>query len=57
VAPGVKAAALEIGGGIAAFTGIDSPLSTIKGAGSAVTDNDIDAAERFFRAQGAGQVT
>lgn len=56
-ARGVEAGVVEIGGGIAAYTGIDSPLSTIKGAGPAITDDDIDAAERFFRTHGAGQVT
>jgi hypothetical protein len=33
LAPQVGAAGIEVAGGVAAFTGIDSPLTTVKGTG------------------------
>jgi hypothetical protein len=49
VAPEVHPEARKCAGGIAAFTGIGSPLTTIKGAGPDIRDADIDSAESFFR--------
>lgn len=49
VAPDVGAAAIPCAGGVAAFLGIDSPLTTVKGAGPALRACDIETAEEFFR--------
>jgi hypothetical protein len=56
VAPEVQAAAIGCAGGVAAFTGIGSPLTTIKGAGPDIPDGDIDAAETFFQERGVKQI-
>jgi hypothetical protein len=53
VAPDVGAAAIACGGGIAAFLGDDAPLTTVKGAGPALTACDVDTAEDFFRRHGS----
>ena len=53
VAPNLRAAAMRCAGGVAAFLGDDSPLTTIKGAGPALTAGDVEAAEEFFRRHGA----
>ena len=45
---------LPCAGGVAARTGLGSPLTTVKGAWPVVTERDIDAAEAFF---GANPVT
>lgn len=55
-APEVQAQATECAGGVAAFTGMGSPLTTIKGAGPDIGDDDLDAAESFFRRCGVEQV-
>jgi hypothetical protein len=49
VAPDLRAAATACAGGVAAFVGVGSPLTTVKGTGSEITDHDVDAAEAFFR--------
>lgn len=56
VAPEVQAAAIACAGGVAAFTGIGSPLTTIKGAGPDIPDDDIAAAEVFFQGRGIKQI-
>ena len=45
----VLAAATDCAGGIAAYTGTGSPLTTIKGAGPDLSDDALDQAEFFFR--------
>ena len=50
VAPDLAATAIPCAGGVAAFVGIGSPLTTVKGAGPTLTADDIDTAEAFFRA-------
>jgi hypothetical protein len=53
VAPSIGAAAIACGGGVAAFLGDDSPLTTVKGAGPTLTASEIDTAEEFFRSHGS----
>jgi hypothetical protein len=53
VAPTIGAAAIACGGGVAAFLGDDSPLTTVKGAGPALAACDVDTAEDFFRRHGS----
>ena len=53
VAPDLSAAAIRCGGGVAAFLGDASPLTTVKGAGPSLAASDIDTAEAFFRDHGA----
>jgi hypothetical protein len=50
-------AAIRCGGGVAAFTGHDCPLTTIKGAGPELTNSDLHLAEEFFRSHDAKTVT
>lgn len=54
--PALRAEALPCAGGVAAYTGPESPLTTVKGAGPEISDGEIDAAEGFFRRQRAGRV-
>jgi hypothetical protein len=56
VAANLEAGAIACAGGVAAFTGVGSPLTTIKGAGPEINDDDIDAAETFFKRCGADRV-
>ena len=56
IAPDVRAVAMACGGGVAAFFGDNSPLTTVKGAGPALSSCDIDAAEDFFRRHGSRRV-
>ncbi|MGC4053157.1 MAG: GNAT family N-acetyltransferase [Paludibaculum sp.] len=55
-APKCGAAAMPCAGGLAAFTGSDSPLTTVKGAGPEIPESEFDAAELFFRRNHARQV-
>jgi len=52
VAPELGAAAIPCAGGVAAFVGVGSPLTTVKGVGPSLTAADIETAEAFFRAHG-----
>jgi hypothetical protein len=49
VCPQGGAAAAGCAGGTAAFLGPGSPLTTVKGAGPEITDDEIEKTERFFR--------
>lgn len=49
VAPDLGAASTECAGGVAAFVGAGSPLTTVKGAGPDITGEDLEKAEEFFR--------
>ena len=53
--PNVRADGIEIGGGLVAFTGIDSPLSQAVGVGalSPVTDAQIAQITAFYESHGA----
>lgn len=53
VAPDLGSKAIACGGGVAAFTGKDSPLTTVKGVGPNMTDDDLDMTEAWFRGSGA----
>lgn len=57
IAPELGASALEIAGGVAAFCGPDSPLTTVKGVGAQLSANDCERVEAFFRDCGARAVT
>ena len=57
VAPELGAEAIEIAGGAAAFTGIGSPLTTVKGVGPQLSPRDLDEIESFFRDRGATAVS
>ncbi len=54
--PGLEATAMPFAGGTAAFTGDDSPLTTIKGAGPDITDDQLEVVETFLRGRGARRV-
>jgi hypothetical protein len=41
LAPGAGATSSEIAGGVAAFTGLDSPLTTVKGTGPHLSRRDL----------------
>jgi GNAT superfamily N-acetyltransferase len=56
-APEIGAVAMECAGGVAAYTGTGSPLTTVKGAGPEIGDRDIDEAGAFFRGCGVSGVT
>lgn len=53
--PQLSAAAERIAGGIATFTGIDSPISQVIGAGlePGISETELDGLEDFFRTRGA----
>lgn len=53
VAPYTVPEAISCGGGVAAFTGEGSPLTTVKGAGPDLEDEDIEMAVAFFELCGA----
>lgn len=53
--PSLEATAMPFAGGTAAFTGADSPLTTIKGAGPDIPDDQFELMEAFLRSHGAGQ--
>jgi len=57
VAPGLGGTAVACGDGVAAFLGVDSPLTTVKGVGPDLRDEEIDVAERFFHGCGAAKAT
>ena len=57
VAPDAVATSTEVAGGVAAFTGLDSPLTTLKGAGPNLSRRDLRAIESFFRDHGAAAAT
>ena len=57
VSPDLGATAVACGDGVAAFLGADSPLTTVKGTGSSLGDEEIEAAEAFFGGCGAGRAT
>ena len=46
-------AAISCAGGVAAFLGPDSPLTTVKGAGTEFDEDAIDRTEEFFRSTGS----
>jgi hypothetical protein len=46
---------MDCAGGVAAFLGTGSPLTTVKGASPALDDADIEAAEGFFLRCGASR--
>lgn len=56
-APKWAASAMPCAGGLAAYTGPDSPLTTVKGAGPEIQESEIDAAELFFWRNHWRQVT
>lgn len=53
--PESRAASEHIAGGIATFTGVDSPISQVIGAGldGDVTETELDHLEEFFKMRGA----
>ena len=57
VAPEMGATAVTCGEGVAAFLGTDSALTTVKGIGFDLGDEEIKAAEAFFRARGVKAAT
>ena len=57
VAPETRIATISCAGGVAAFTGVDSPLTTVKGAGPEISYSDIDETIAFFKRHGSSSVT
>ncbi len=53
--PQAGAASIHVAGGIATFTGIDSPISQVIGAGldASIAETELDRLEDFFRTRGA----
>lgn len=51
------AASIPLAGGVAAFTGPESPLTTMKGAGPVITPSELGQAEEFFASRGVTGVT
>lgn len=53
--PQAGAVSTHVAGGIAAFTGIDSPISQVIGAGldESISEAELDRLEDFFRTRGA----
>lgn len=54
--PALEATAMPLAGGTAAFTGDASPLTTIKGAGPDITDDQLELVEAFLRGRGARRI-
>jgi hypothetical protein len=48
VAPRAGAEWIDVAGGVAAFTGVGSPLTTVKGAHAPLGPRDLDEIESFF---------
>jgi len=57
VVPEVDAACSKFAHGVAAFTGLDSPLTTVKGTGAQISTRDLEEIESFFRDHHAPSVT
>jgi len=57
LAPELGAASFAVAGGTAAFAGIGSPLSTVKGTGPRISTQDLQEVESFFHRHGAPAVT
>ena len=55
--PRPTAACIEVAGGVASFTGIGSPLTTVKGVGAQISRRDLEEIESFFRDYGAATST
>lgn len=53
--PQAGAVSIHVAGGIATFTGIDSPISQVIGAGfdASISETELDRLEDFFRMRGA----
>lgn len=47
-APHIGAELMEVGRGVAAFVGLGSPITSVKGLGPALTVADLQAIERFY---------
>jgi hypothetical protein len=56
-APSVGPAYAKCGQGTAAYMGVGSPLTTVKGTGPELGEEEIEAAESFFRSRGAERAT
>jgi hypothetical protein len=57
VVPHAGSACIDVAGGVAAFTGIGSPLTTVKGAGPEISPSDLQVLETFFRHHAVAAVT
>lgn len=57
VAPEIGAEAIEFAGGVAAFCGVDSPLTTVKGIGAEITLRDLASWEDFLQKKNAAVAT
>jgi GNAT superfamily N-acetyltransferase len=54
--PEIKAELLEVAGGVAAFVGVGSPITTVKGIGKTIDTSDLRAIEEFYAARGVKRV-
>jgi hypothetical protein len=57
IAARLGAGSISCAGGVAAFTGPESPLTTVKGAGPQISDEELDRIITFYRDSGAANVT
>ena len=55
--PDAGAAYLEVAGGVAAYTGLGSPLTTVKGVDAHLMAHDLDEIESFFDRHATATVT
>ena len=55
--PELGAASIDVAGGVAAFSGAGSPLSTVKGAHAELSRRELETIESFFRGCGSRVVT
>jgi hypothetical protein len=56
-APEIGAASIDVAGGVAAYSGAGSPLSTVKGIVPGLSYQDLQTIESFFREHGSRLVT
>ena len=54
--PEVKAELLEVAGGVAAFVGVGSPITTVKGIGTTIDLSALRAIETFYAERGVERV-
>ena len=54
--PEVRAELLEVSGGVAAFVGVGSPITTVKGIGNTIDTSALRAIEEFYAARGVERV-
>jgi hypothetical protein len=57
IVPAMGAAHVDVAGGVAAYLGMGSPITGVKGVGPAIAEKDIDEIEDFFARFGVTDAT